>query len=281
MSEKKIKVETRRSVGVDHPINYKIAADHEFRELAEGIADTYMEVIINSIVNQPRSLQKRIGPSEMGVECRRAVLHKLNGDPEPPRGSVPWKPTIGTAVHDYLERAFTSASAKDDAQRGRWLTEERVNVGEIAGKMIDGSTDLFDTFGHAVMDHKIVGKSTLTKYRAHGPSEQYRQQAHLYGKGWADDGFQVKLVMICFLPREGELTDTFIWSEPYSEFEAQKTLNRINGLESLRLTLGIDQALSLYPDPCDDRWCKWCGSGNSFGARPMANDTASLFGIRK
>lgn len=271
-----MKVETRTSTGVDHPIRYKIAADHPLRDLAEGVADMYLDIIIGSIVNQPRSLQKRIGPSEMGVDCRRAILHKLNGDPEPARGSVPWKPTIGTAVHTYLEEAFDKASAPGQEQAGTWITEQRVLVGKVGPTDITGSTDLYNVLAGAVMDHKVVGNSTLKTYKAHGPSPQYRRQAHTYGKGWEDRGYDVKMVMICFLPREGELNDAFIWSEPYDRAVAEETIAKCDKLWTLLQAIGIDQALALYPE-CDDRWCKWCGTGNSFGAQPMPSSTAALF----
>lgn len=254
-----MKVESRTSTGVDHPIKYRIAADHQHRDLAEGIADTYMETIIHSIVNQPRSLQKRIGPSEMGIDCRRAILHKLNGDPEPRQG-IPWKPTIGTAVHTYLEEAFDKASAPGEPQQGAWMTEQRVLVGKVGPTDITGSTDLYNILGDAVMDHKVVGNTTLKEYKANGPSPQYRRQAHVYGKGWEDRGYKVKLVMICFLPREGELTDTFIWSEPYDRAVAEETIAKCDKLWALLQAVGIQQALALYP-PCEEKYCRWCGGG--------------------
>lgn len=271
-------VENRLSSGVDHPTRYRIAADHHERELAEVFGDTYLDSIINSIVNQPRSLQKRIGPSEMGIECERAILHKLNGDQEPNRGDVPWKATIGTAVHTYMDdEVFTPASKPGMEQQGRWLVEQRVTVGEVNGIPITGSTDLFDTWGGIVADHKFVGKSTLQKYRAHGPSPTYRAQAHLYGRGWVNRGYKVRMVAICFLPREGDLPDAFIWTEPYQEQIALDAIARVDRLARLLAIVGIDQALAPYGE-CSDRWCRWCGSGNSFGRRPMAPSTAALIG---
>ena len=68
--------------------------------------------------------------------------------------------------------------------------------------------------------------------------------------------------MICFLPREGELSDAFIWSEPYDRSVAEETLDRVNRLAELLQAIGIDAAVSLYP-PCDDTWCPWCGTGSS------------------
>lgn len=271
-----MQVESRKTAAVRHNgIRYSLAHQHEHSDQAVSLADAYLDIIADSIVNQPRSLQKRIGPSEMGVECERAILHKLNGDQEP-RGGIPWKPTIGTAVHTYLEEAFEKASAPGQEQAGRWLTERRVTVGEIAGTTITGSTDLFDTWTGTVMDHKIIGKSTGKKYRAHGPSRQYYIQAMLYGKGWKAAGHNVKMVAICFLPREGELSgDTFIWTAPYDEQAALDAIARANGLAAVLAAVGIDKALTLYGE-CDDRWCRWCGSGSSFGNRPLQTTTKGL-----
>jgi len=272
-----MQVEARRTSAVTHNgIRYSLAHEHEHSAQAVSVADTYLDVIAGSIVNQPRSLQKRIGPSEMGVECDRAILHKLNGDPEPDRG-IPWKPTIGTATHAYLEEAFwKDANTVGSPNQGRWLVEQRVTVGEVAGTPITGSTDLFCTWTGTVLDHKVIGKSTGKKYRAHGPSRQYYCQAQLYGLGWKNAGYDVKMVAIAFLPREGELSgDTFIWTAPYDEQTALDTLARVNGLAAVLAAAGIETALGLYP-PCSDRWCRWCSSGSSFGARPMSTSTKDL-----
>lgn len=256
-------------------LRYNLAAEHAAADLAQAFADDYMDVIIRSIVNQPRSLQKRIGPSEMGVECARAILHKLNGDQEPDRGNTPWKPTIGTSVHNYLETAFTKANTPTQI---RWGTEHRVTVGTVAGIPITGSADLFDDKHGVVGDHKIVGKSMLASYRANGPGEQYRRQAHLYGRGFEALGLTVRLVAICFLPREGELDDTFIWTEPYNQSLAIETVERVDALAALLAAVGVDQAVAQFAE-CDNRWCRWCGTGNSFGKQPLAGSTADLFGL--
>lgn len=272
-----MKVESRKTAAVRHNgVRYSLAHEHEHSDQAVSLADTYLDVIVDSIVNQPRSLQKRIGPSEIGVECERAILHKLNGDPEP-RGGIPWKPTVGTAVHSYLEEAFTAdANTVGSDNQGRWLVEQRVTVGHLGETPITGSTDLFDIWTGTVLDHKVIGKSTGKKYRAHGPSRQYYVQGMLYGLGWKRAGYDVKMVAICFIPREGELSgDTFIWTAPFDEQTALDAMARLNGLHALLGAVGIDKALELY-QPCDDRWCRWCGSGSSFGSRPLQTTTKGL-----
>jgi hypothetical protein len=80
-------------------------------------------------------------------------------------------------------------------------------VGHIAGQEIWGSTDLFDHDTRTVIDHKIVGKSTLDNARRHGPSPTYRTQAHLYGMGWINAGQPVTDVAIAYLPRQAVSLD--------------------------------------------------------------------------
>lgn len=267
---------TQVSTGVRHPIRYHLSADHSLQEMAQSIAETYLDNIIEDMVNHPRSLQKKIGPSEMGIDCSIRLIYKLGGKEEPPRDSYPWKPAVGTACHTWMEEIFSKASLPGEPEAGRWLVENKVIVGQVLGENHSGSTDLFDTWGNAVMDHKFIGKNTMKEYRAHGPSNVYRRQAQLYGKGWEDKGYKVDLVFICFLPREGELTDAFIWSDLYDRQVALDALDRVNKLAHLVRSLGMETAASLY-QPCTDRWCPWCGTGSSWPRKEAANTTAELF----
>lgn len=246
----------RNATGVDHPTRYWIESNHPLTDLAEGFADQYLSEIVGAITRHPRSLQRRIGPSEIGIDCDRALLHKLNQDTEPPR-SPGWKPTVGTAVHAFLDDVFTATSATNRDQQDRFATEHRVTVGTIGTTPITGSVDLFDRWLGVVADHKIVGPSMLSFYRKNGPSTQYRIQAHLYGAGWAATGANVKLVSICFLPREGELKDAYIWTEPWRPDIVDAAMTRANNLETARTVLGVDTALTAYPY-CKGRFCIWC-----------------------
>lgn len=217
--------------------------------LADGIAAELMDTITDAMAAHPRSQQKLIGPSEIGIPCERAILHKLNQDDEPDRGPA-WKPAVGTAVHAQLEEWFSTDRKVADG----WKTEERVTVGTIGGTPIDGSTDLYG--GGAVIDWKIVGDYKLKLVRRSGPGPQYRAQAHTYGRGWEDDGFAVEIVMIAFIPRDGELNDAFFWWEPYDRHIADEALRRCEHLWTVLKAVGIDAAVKLFP-PCTDRFCPW------------------------
>ena len=88
------------------------------------------DVIRGAIANHPRSLQKRIGPSEIGTPCDRRIGYKLLGQDENPRGDA-WKPTVGTAVHGWLEKALEDANLAQ-VIADRILADERVDAVTVA-----------------------------------------------------------------------------------------------------------------------------------------------------
>lgn len=225
--------------------------------------EPYFEAITDAITNHPRSQQRRIGPSQIGTECEVRLLHAINEDPEPERIEPAWKPTVGTAVHAWLEAAFELRN--DRLGYRRWITEQRITVGAIGPTVISGSSDLFDLFTKTVYDHKCVGPKRLLHYRAHGPGEQYRIQAHLYGLGFFNESvaFGVpKEVAIAFLPREGELSRAYVWREAWDPKVALDALARANRLYDEIQAVGVEEACKRR-EPCDDTFCPWCGRGPS------------------
>lgn len=188
------------------------------------------DVVVNAITNQPRSQQKLIGPSEIGTDCIRCLARKLAGvEKLPPQSIVdlPWLPAIGTAVHALLEDMFV----KDNESRPekRWLIEEKLTIGKIGENIITGSCDLFDRETHTVIDHKIVGETKLREVPRKGPGNTYRIQAHLYGYGWRQLGFEVNEVAVKFYPRNNvSLGAGVFWHEAYDEQIAVDALARAN-----------------------------------------------------
>jgi len=202
----------------------------------ETAAQHVRGIVESAITNQPRSLQKRIGPSELGTPCDHCLAAKLAGWPTGERG-VAWLPFVGTAVHAAFEEQITSHEARRNAPHTtgtRWLTEQRVTVGQIGGQDITGSTDLFDTAAGATFDWKIVGESILRSARRNGPSPTYRAQAHLYGRGWVAAGHHVTTVAIWYLPRNDMrgFDGGHLWHEPYDEQVALAALDRANRIHT-------------------------------------------------
>lgn len=221
------------------------------------------DIVHKDIVGQPRSLQKRIGPSEMGVPCDRRIGYRLAGvEPTNDRG-VAWKPYVGTALHEQVGTAVARHEIQrfcvvdNDAVRTRWHVEERVSVGTVNGVDITGQCDLFDEHTGAVWDWKFVTRNKIREtYRPHGPGEQYKVQCHLYGRGFARAGFDVRSVGVIFLTRDGEFADRHVWHEPYDEQVALAALERANGIAASIDALGPDFTLANLSSA--DAYCNFC-----------------------
>jgi hypothetical protein len=205
-------------------------------EVASETRDKALGVITDAIVNDPRSLQKAIGPSEIGDPCEYCLANRLAGTPEKPE--VAWLTYAGKAVHAQLERDFRRAGLP-------WLPEARnLVVGEIDGIPVKGTSDILHFQDGCGIDWKYVGSKTMTKVRHGGPPAVYRAQGHLYGRGWSLLGFKVNHVGIFFLPREAQsLSSAVWWAEAYDEQIALEALARADALAKRINTFGLEAVL--------------------------------------
>jgi hypothetical protein len=190
-----------------------------------NLADELFRIIRHAISDAPRSKQRTIGPSEIGTPCSRRLGYHFLDVPKVNYDPAPWIPTVGTAIHMWLEDVFKSANLEHEPGL-RWLIEHRVNVGEIGDESINGSCDLYDRVTRTVVDWKSCGVTALRNYRKAGPGDTYRTQLHLYGRGWTRRGLPVDRVALIALPRNAELADAYIWHEPYNEQLAVDALDR-------------------------------------------------------
>lgn len=180
--------------------------------------------------NRPRSLQKEVGPSQLGNPCDHCLAAALAGWEK--QGDEAWLPLIGTAVHALLlgEELEGGPQGAWDFADG-WLTEQKVTVGQVAGEDVDGSADLFHIPTGTAVDLKIVGATTLNEARRHGSKAQYRAQINLYGKGFRNAGYEVTQTIVAYLPRNSmHLSDAFFDIKPYDESIALDALVRANQL---------------------------------------------------
>ncbi len=236
------------------------------------VRDEYLATIRHAIAHHPRSLQKRIGPSGVGHPCSRRIGYTLlEVEPCNATRETPWLPTIGTAVHAWLEDVFIMANAGHD--HTRWLAELRVDVGEIGGVPITGTMDLYDRVTATGIDHKIVGVTKLRKVKAlisrlrtvtdlaerrrlnYEVLGEYLPQIHLYGRGLGRRGLPCDRVMIAFLPRNGELRDALIWHDTYDEQIALDALQRAEGVSLATRLLGVTALGQL---PMVESYCTSC-----------------------
>ncbi|WP_158635055.1 hypothetical protein [Tsukamurella asaccharolytica] len=154
--------------------------------------------------NQPRSLQKTLGPSEVGHPCLRHLGYKFLDVPDCNR--PPWlgdvlPSAIGSAMHKRLESHFDAQNMR--IGRVRWLTEMRVEP----WPGLTGSCDLFDVDNGRVIDWKVLGDSSFKKMRK-TPSITYRRQIQLYGRGAELAGHDVREVTLALIPKVGSLAGT-------------------------------------------------------------------------
>jgi hypothetical protein len=165
--------------------------------------------------SRPRSMQKEVGPSQLGSPCDHCLAAALAGWEK--GNDDAWLPLIGTAVHALL--------LTPEVYGEEWLVEHRVTVGDVAGRAVEGNADLFHAPTGTVVDFKIVGASTLNESRRNGSKLQYQRQIQLYGAGFVNAGYEVNTCLIAYLPRNSpNLSDAFFDAHPFDATIAAETL---------------------------------------------------------
>jgi len=222
--------------------------------MSDNLAADLIGTVVDAARYSPRSRQASLGPSELGHPCARRLAYKVSGASVRWRDADPWASIIGTATHAWLAAAFQAANLV--MEQPRWLVEQRV----YPTPEVPGNCDLYDLFTDSVIDHKVVGNTTLTSAKAHGPTAQYRVQGHTYGLGWERVGRAPREIVIAYWPRNGILSSLFLHREPYDRTIALGALDRLASISAAAATLD----LSSYPDrmnlipatPGDE--CRYC-----------------------
>lgn len=198
------------------------------------------ELIFDGSAGEDRSQQKALGPSEVGDPCLRKLAFGMMHEPKINPYGDPLPSVVGTGAHAQLEAYARAANAR--LGRTRWIPETRVTIRDG----LAGTCDLYDMDTKTVVDHKFPGTSRLNHYRSHGPSDVYRRQAHLYGRGYRNMGLPVERVAICFWPRGGQIRHAFLWSEPYSDAVVDEVLGRLDAVTALIWDLQIGETPANY-----------------------------------
>lgn len=203
--------------------------------------------------NSPRSLQEHLGPSELGTPCLRQLAFKMGGAKAVNMHADHWFAILGTAFHQWVAEALdvyqTTVLGRTGENR-KYLIEHKVMVkGE--NYWTSGHTDVFDRDNLRVIDWKLMGTSSLKKFSKDEVRPSYRSQAHLYGKGWKQAGYDVREVCIVGLPRSNYLSGRHVWSEPFDESIADAALDRAASVDNLRQVLPI----GMIPGGDDCTWC--------------------------
>lgn len=215
------------------------------------------QVIVEHSARAPRNTQSHLGPSELGSACDRQVAGKMAGLPSTNHVSDPWPSIVGTAVHSWLATCFEDANRRGGVLR--WIAEQRVTPHEL----YPGTADLYDAVEHAVIDHKCLGRTTLARLRAHGPTRKYLVQLLLYGEGYRRLGLPVDRVVLAAYPRSEATLDTmYVWDRPHTD-EDDQILQAVFVQTAIRNTYATalrDGSIGLLDVPAcpSDEECFYC-----------------------
>lgn len=204
--------------------------------LAGQLATSVTDTVKRAAACAPRSLQTRVGPSELGTPCDRRLGYRiLDWDPKPNSDTDPWAATIGTSVHAWMAATYEAENQKlaGTPAHDRYLIEHPVS---LPGG-IKGSSDLFDRDTGTVIDWKVTSLDNIRKYRRDGPGPQYRTQLHLYGLGQQLAGEHVRDVAIVFLPRGGRIDGLHVWTEPYDPTVAVQAIKRYQAIFAFHIAV--------------------------------------------
>lgn len=242
---------------------------------APSVWPTVREHIVDMVTHQPRSLQREIGPSELGTQCLHCLVKKLTGHGSGQIRDVAWLPFIGTSVHAQLEHMFGGLDGYE--------TERTVLVGNLTdARPITGSIDLWDEHNSATCDWKIVGNSTLDDARRHGPSQQYKIQASLYGIGMSHT-HPVAASCIFYLPRnQPSLDAAWIYECPFDPRPGQWALARARLILTLYDSIHVEYGANIAEQwvnafPRNPEHCFHC---RDEATRKNPADLASLIGTK-
>ena len=180
---------------------------------AGAYAAELRNIVHRAAARNPRSLQRHLGPSEIGHECDRQVVFKLLGYAPTNHVVDPWPSILGTAQHAWFADAFKAENG--ELGRIRWVPEYRVDPYGTAGTPDDytGTGDLYDADNAAVDDHKVLGPTSMALVRSpEGPPIYYQRQLKLYGRGFRRLGLPVHRVVLIAWPRtEATLDGLYCW----------------------------------------------------------------------
>jgi hypothetical protein len=235
---------------------------------AQQYGSEIKKLIERQAARAPRSVQVHLGPSELGSSCHRQIVGKLVAVAPTNHVKHFWPAILGTAAHAWLAQAFEDENARIQVQR--FLTE--LSVTPVPGH--SGTTDLYDRFWEAVVDHKVLGPSSLAKISSgKGPSRLYRVQLLLYFLGCLNAGLPAKRIVLIAYPRTAATLDgLYVWehipgpedaallAEVLRDTElrkklAREVLSRRMTLEQVPITPGED--------------CIWCDQFRPQAARDL------------
>lgn len=186
---------------------------------AAAYAAELRQIVIGYANRSDRSMQRHLGPSEIGHVCHRQVAGKLAGLPRTNHVSDPWASIMGTAGHAWMEGCLQSVNA--GLGRPRFLTEYRVTP-TMGFEDHPGTGDGYDADHLAVIDHKFLGPTSMAKVRNAGPPRHYFVQFLLYMLGFRALGLDVRRIALLAWPRTSSSLDgMYVWEHELTDADLE------------------------------------------------------------
>lgn len=243
-------------------------------KFAQSYSKELRDVVSRYAARLPRTLQRHLGPSELGHQCDRQLVGKMAGVAHSNASSLhdPWASFVGTAIHAIMEDAFKwDASAQDPAKTpqengknpGRWEAERRVTPDPKSEAPHPGTADLYDWKYKAVVDWKAQSESVRDKLKRHGPPPHYFYQMMLYAFGYMWEGFTVERIVLVSLPRtKSSMDDIYVYEHVITQEDIDNTVKLLEKT-AVREELAKAVAsgvLDLYDIPMtpSDSDCQYC-----------------------
>lgn len=231
--------------------SFAVAYAREMRELAIQHADS-----------DPRSIQKHLGPSEIGHLCDRLVAGKLAQLPKINHVRDPWASIMGRAGHKWTEELRHWVNAKYGP---RFLPEFRVTPGGSGGAFQGhpGSSDAYDARYNAVVDDKFLGVTSMAELKQSGPPRHYWTQFLLYRRGLLALDLPVDRIILLAWPRtRSSLDDMYVWEEEVTP-EHERFLDEVIAPELIYrkqwAAALVTGAARLEDVPMNNKdTCQWC-----------------------
>lgn len=225
-------------------------------------ANELRQIVIDHANGSARSVQKHLGPSEIGHSCHRQVAGKLAQLPPTNHVTDPWASIMGTAGHAWMEECLTAVNAK--LGRTRFLSEFRVTP-TMGFEDHPGTGDGYDADHFAVIDHKFLGVTTMGMLRQDGPPRHYFVQFLLYMLGFQRLGLRVDRIVLLAWPRTASSLDgMYVWEhlvtdEDYAFLrDVIEPELRYRKQWAAALITGRAQLMDVPADPTDScHFCSW------------------------
>jgi hypothetical protein len=216
--------------------------------VSDLLAEIRADLIEYNEKHWPRSKQTVLGASDT-YGCRARGLLKLLGIP-PSEQKMSWPANVGNSIDEWVGRARTT------------VRPERLAQVRVRYRGVPCTVDEYDPVTKALTDWKSKDDAAkVSDVRRYGPDESQRGQVMIGAAGLIEAGHEVERVRLCFMPRNGDLEDGYVWEAPFSRQEADAAADWHAEQLALRDEMRESTPEGQVPvlDGLRDKPSWWCG----------------------